>query len=161
MAINKSKKFKSPKAESRKSAKQLAWALAHEGATQAAGVAWRMAKGESLKKAALASALDAVDFGDVGTLLDGARVAKCLVEGDIEEAGWTLAEAGAKKAAYTAATGAAAAAASGIAYAGVGGTLLQAGVCLGVCNPPALVVVAPIVAGFAAVAAVSWIFGWR
>jgi len=44
---------------------------------------------------------------------------------------------------------AATAAASTVAYAGVGGTLLKAGVALGVCSPPLLVVAAPIVAGLA------------
>jgi len=44
---------------------------------------------------------------------------------------------------------AATAAASTVAYAGFGGTLLQAGVALGVCSPPLLMVAAPIVAGLA------------
>jgi hypothetical protein len=44
---------------------------------------------------------------------------------------------------------AATAAASTVAYAGFGGTLLKAGVALGVCSPPLLMVAAPIVAGLA------------
>ena len=57
-----------------------------------------------------------------------------------------------------AASAAALAGASSIAYAGVGGTVLQAGVALGICSAPLIVTAAPVVASVLAVAAVGRLF---
>ena len=47
---------------------------------------------------------------------------------------------------------------SGIAYGGLSGAVLKAGVMVGVCNPPILVAVAPVLASVAAVSLVRGLF---
>ena len=87
--------------------------------------------------AQLRGAVDAVAAIKAAANGDGPVAARAVARGALSAAEPKIAAV---------ASGAAAAAAGTIAYAGVGGTLLKLGVVIGVCSPPALVVVAPIAA---------------
>ena len=80
-----------------------------------------------------------------GAIAIGA-LATSIKDGKIREAGEKVAVLAGKKGVALAAGTAAGAVATSAAYAGVGGTLLQAGVWMGLCAPPTYVVVVPLVA---------------
>ena len=92
-------------------------------------------------------ALEAVlDGVPIAVILAAPAMVRAIVAGDLvgagKKAGQVAAEGVAAKVAGAAVGGAAGVAAGTIAYAGVGGTLLQVGVFLGLASPPALVVAA-------------------
>ena len=105
---------------------------------------------------AAGDALDGVPI--IGGVVAAGGALRSLRDGDYKGAAESAAVTSTKVAAKGAAGAVAGAAASSIVYAGVGGTLLEAGVFLGLCATPASVVIAPIAAGGAAAVGVGYLY---
>ena len=162
MVTKKAKKFTLPSENIKPEiAKWLAKEMALEGTAQAAGAIRGMLEGESFRAALLSELEAGAGVLNIALLLEAAKAGKYLSKANYKEAAWMAVEAGTKQTAYAAATGMTTAAATSIAYAGIGGTFLKAGVFLGFCNPPALVVWGPLAVSSAVVISISWLFRQR
>ena len=154
------KKTKSKTPRTRKALiKSLTKDLAIESSGNGYIIVKELARGEGFKASLITACTEGSNATNCLDLaLSAAEAAKLVSKGHSKAAGYTVVEVGVKNAACLAASSAAAAAASGIVYAGVGGTLIEVGVAIGICNPPVLIVVAPIAAGAAAAIAVTLFF---
>ena len=157
---------KKSKSKGPKTRKALIKSLTKDLAIESSGNGYIIIKELAQGAGFQASLITACKEGDKATncldiALGAAEAARLIHKGKYKAAGYTVVEVGTKKLLCWAASGAAATAASGIAYAGVGGTLLEVGVTIGICNPPVLVVVAPIAAGAAVAIAVFLVFRRR